>query len=648
MVATPTETELLDKDTQINTLNALLPVLGEFASTVMAFSPPAGTILTTAIGIIHVASMLMYNDPEEGKDNSAISNVNFMQCHEKLMEQVQKSEENIIQKTADYIDSAVVELKSDAMMTEMLNSLTYIRKKSNDNREEVLDNSIVGDQKDSIMKEMRDPNSVYRDHLHFFIPTFIKRNISLAVHTNTEMFDYILQKNTLLAKKNEDSHTDSLHSKIFKTYLVIAKILSDGYVLPIAAQAIQYQQEIAAQKYQVAKSTKKSTLKLMKQYENDMKALIDETKECLEKASREIRNTGNFLIENKKTTEALSFAKVLFKFFSIGQNGCNEKEGPLKFSDYEVVDNCKPYSDYVEPNSQLTLASDSNDSEKPYKYINYIAPNGFEGVLGHKVDGELVEEPLSSDGNCPTLFCNGYKKNAVSVCLQRLRAEPGNVITGYRFTVSDDGVLCYDIQEAKFIDTLTVDASTVKWTSPQPGGRTVPLTAKINKIQTGDFSVDKGQFVTEIQIKQGNRYDRTSDTLYVCVGGSNERGNWNSFTDCDISPIPASNEIQLDGDDPAQGPSNNLIKLPPVPGQRSFIKLQPSNFKKDLGQTSCPLIDIRPVVSNPPSPMSGFGLYIEAAEGSCGILAAKLISPDLSDMADINQIKLATDATKSA
>ncbi|KAL7303455.1 hypothetical protein TKK_0004637 [Trichogramma kaykai] len=62
------------------------------------------------------------------------------------------------------------------------------------------------------------------------------------------------------------------------------------------------------------------------------------------------------------------------------------------------------------------------------------------------------------------------------------------------------------------------------------------------------------------------------------------------------------------------------------PGQ--YLELVNSDFKKDLGQTVLPFVDVQSVKSRKPVPLAGAGLHHRGLQGSGGFLALKMFSYD--------------------
>lgn len=65
---------------------------------------------------------------------------------------------------------------------------------------------------------------------------------------------------------------------------------------------------------------------------------------------------------------------------------------------------------------------------------------------------------------------------------------------------------------------------------------------------------------------------------------------------------------------------------------RNYLRFTMSDKFKDFGQTTVPFIDIQPVETSPPSPLSGIGLFFKNEPGYGGFLAFKLMTLNMTDV----------------
>lgn len=76
-------------------------------------------------------------------------------------------------------------------------------------------------------------------------------------------------------------------------------------------------------------------------------------------------------------------------------------------------------------------------------------------------------------------------------------------------------------------------------------------------------------------------------------------------------------------------PSESTLSSEPYPSENNqYVDFTNSGLDQDAAQTTVPFIDIQEVISSPPVPLSGIGVYYKGSEGYGGYLAPKLITYD--------------------
>ncbi|OXU23787.1 hypothetical protein TSAR_016656 [Trichomalopsis sarcophagae] len=89
----------------------------------------------------------------------------------------------------------------------------------------------------------------------------------------------------------------------------------------------------------------------------------------------------------------------------------------------------------------------------------------------------------------------------------------------------------------------------------------------------------------------------------------------------------------------AQNVKEIVLKDPDIPvnskksdrfskNNNEFIRFRRTNFRKDVGQNVIPYLDIQDIVTNPPIPLSGAGIYHKYQEGYGGFLGLKIVHYD--------------------
>ncbi|XP_055913142.1 uncharacterized protein LOC129946824 [Eupeodes corollae] len=642
LTANPYTSFEINEDQEINAINAALPAISGLIGMCVT-TAPLGPILVASLGLMHVASMIMTGGGDDDESSNALTNIDLIKSQSVILNAIDR----LGGKMMDQSEKLLRELKHVIQKTQMMESMRLdlgsMERAHVDKMKALMDPKKTGVQKNATIAGLLDNDSNFMERLRAFIDRYIKPRVILASADEIKLFyELTLENDRLLALENKDNYQDSTSNRIFKSYMYICKTLTEAYVLPIVAHALQYQSEMKRGLISDAQSTKSNADDLIEYYKNDMKALAEKTKWALNNASREIRNAPVFKLKKGVTFERLSFASTFPRIFYSNGYGCSEEKSVLNIKDYQVG-NCNSYGDIIPPKSQVSVYYNPDDLERPYQYMTVKTPKGEEETFGHESsDSSLNEHEFTVQDQCPFSLCPIYKKNAVAISTQRVSAEPGNVITGARFRL-EDGVIYIDIQQGKFEDILSVEPN-VHWKETPAGGPVQYLSSTANRLELGDFEVDDKSYLTSIQIVPGRgRYGSTH--FEIKVGGASGpqwlnfgvQGSGKSFVETNELRVPEADDAEK-----AVIDTKNLISQPPKEGERYFITLQPSDIKKDLGRSSYPLIDIRPVVSNPPAPMRGFGIY----HTNVGLLSLKMITPKLDHLADykLNEALLETKA----
>ena len=80
------------------------------------------------------------------------------------------------------------------------------------------------------------------------------------------------------------------------------------------------------------------------------------------------------------------------------------------------------------------------------------------------------------------------------------------------------------------------------------------------------------------------------------------------------------------------------LKTPALPDSKSnqYLKFGPTDLEKDAAQTTIPFLDVQPVTTNPPFPLSGAGIFHKGSDGSGGFVALRVITYDISNHLNID------------
>lgn len=86
--------------------------------------------------------------------------------------------------------------------------------------------------------------------------------------------------------------------------------------------------------------------------------------------------------------------------------------------------------------------------------------------------------------------------------------------------------------------------------------------------------------------------------------------------------------IKLNGLDVPDNPNKKYINNDELDEGNGVLNLTQTDIDLDFGQNILPFVDIQPVETSPPTPLSGVGLFRRSSAGSGGYLAIKLITFD--------------------
>lgn len=76
----------------------------------------------------------------------------------------------------------------------------------------------------------------------------------------------------------------------------------------------------------------------------------------------------------------------------------------------------------------------------------------------------------------------------------------------------------------------------------------------------------------------------------------------------------------------ADVPTRTVVTSLPISKHNQYVEFVNSGMDKDAAQSTVPFIDIQDVVSQPPVPLAGIGLYYKGRPGYGGFVAPKIIT----------------------
>ncbi|XP_014300308.2 uncharacterized protein LOC103575366 isoform X2 [Microplitis demolitor] len=222
----------------------------------------------------------------------------------------------------------------------------------------------------------------------------------------------------------------------------------------------------------------------------------------------------------------------------------------------------------------------------------------------------------SDYNNCATCKCycddTTNKKIIRSFCLDAVksRTEDGYVITGLRFRIRAR-IVHLEIQQGKLVNGV-VDRNTVHWFAKNWCSLTGAMNYDNRSFQLDDIILPHNQVLTGLMI---NRYDPKTKihgyrlgrfSLGVIATVLDNKGN------LDVNNWFTYHRIQGFRDE---------LSTP----NRHYIKFHPSDWKYDFAQHIIPFLDLQDVVTEPPSPVSGAGIYYKSKKGYGGFIAPKIV-----------------------
>lgn len=201
-----------------------------------------------------------------------------------------------------------------------------------------------------------------------------------------------------------------------------------------------------------------------------------------------------------------------------------------------------------------------------------------QGVLG---PWGLVNSSTVGWKSVPPQFLTNYHTltyNSRGMSLNQVKGQSGVVVTGVRFTMSNDKLV---------------------------------LNARVRKFHyaTGKLHSTAEDITAQVKI-------------YFVL-----RTNYYLVVFMFLFLKDATKELILDNPDvPTRTGGQNVMNL----RTDQLIKFTTSGWLADAAQTVVPYLDIQEVVTNPPCALSGVGMYHKAAQGSGGFIAPRVYTYDFS------------------
>ncbi|XP_015118956.1 uncharacterized protein LOC107042423 isoform X1 [Diachasma alloeum] len=301
--------------------------------------------------------------------------------------------------------------------------------------------------------------------------------------------------------------------------------------------------------------------------------------------------------------------------------------------------------------SDMWICPSTKDSHRRYEYIEYENGN----IFGNK--GTCKRPTTKVDSwwrwlfwHCSYCMCYCDDHNSSSERYFNLREITSDVVNNKVITGLQlrkvNGIIHMQIQQGVLIRRGDIEEASVEWKPVDNytildrgvvNGRDFhTLSWEKRAIDLDDLSAPDDHVLTGVRWRMVGAhlnfeirvtpFNFTSGQLINPLAKS----TWisNDKTDNDHNSNERRTEFKLDKPD-----IPTRAKAPNFPDSKSnqFLNFGPTDLGKDAAQTTVPFIDIQPVVTNPPFPLSGAGIFHKGRDGYGGYIAVKLITYDFKD-----------------
>ncbi|BFG02404.1 uncharacterized protein DMAD_01914 [Drosophila madeirensis] len=311
--------------------------------------------------------------------------------------------------------------------------------------------------------------------------------------------------------------------------------------------------------------------------------------------------------------------------------------------------------------SDMWVCPSPKNSTRRYEYIEY--ENGR--TLGQRAN--CVRGTTKVDSwwrylfwHCSYCFCMCDEQGLKSDRFFNLReavsdVKRNRVVTGLRF-VKKNRIFHLQIQEGELLPRGGINHTTLSWKPVEnynifdrdvkKGTDYHTLSYESRSIDLDDVDTDDNSFVvtgvrfrvvgahlnleacySEFDFKTGqllqpevNSYWKSNDNTDVS-GDSKTRREKVSLSNADVSTRTITYSI-------------------PQSRHNQYIEFTNTGMDKDAAQSTVPFMDIQDVISNPPVPLSGIGIYYKGRNGYGGFLGPKIITYDFTPHVQVPKNKL--------
>ncbi|XP_034484624.1 uncharacterized protein LOC117789659 [Drosophila innubila] len=309
-----------------------------------------------------------------------------------------------------------------------------------------------------------------------------------------------------------------------------------------------------------------------------------------------------------------------------------------------IVRNCQ----FVD--SDMTVCQSPSGSSRRYDYIQY--DNGR--VLGQSKKCERGTTNKVESWHrwivqkCSYCFClcdeQGPKSDRYFNLREAIADVEGNkVVTGLRF-VKKNRVFHLQIQQGKLMPRGVIDDKTLEWKPVDEYQITDANIVNGVDYHTMNYS-SRSMDLDNIMNPNDNSSVVTGLRFRVLGSHLNLMAQISKFdfaTGKLLQPkwhlIDDNNRQKLNLDSLDMSTRTNIKSLP-LSKHNQYLDFVNSGMDKDAAQTTIPFIDVQDVVSNPPAPLAGIGLYYKSSPGFGGFVAPKTIIYDFAPHVQVSANK---------
>ncbi|KMZ08681.1 uncharacterized protein LOC6740015 isoform X1 [Drosophila simulans] len=298
--------------------------------------------------------------------------------------------------------------------------------------------------------------------------------------------------------------------------------------------------------------------------------------------------------------------------------------------------------------SDMWVCPSPQNSTRRYEFIEY--ENGR--VLGQR--GKCTRGTTKVDSwwryllwHCSYCFCLCDEEGLKSDRFFNLRdtiadIKRNRIVTGLRF-VKQNRIFHLQIQEGELLPRGTVNQSTLEWKPVEKynvfdrhvknGVDYHKLSYEKRTIDLDDVDTEDNSFVvTGVRFRvvgthlNLEAYYSEFDFLTGQLIQPEYNSYWKSNDNTDVSGARRE-KLRLSNADVS---TRTIAPSLPLSRHNQFIDFTNTGLDKDAAQSTVPFMDIQDVVSNPPVPLAGIGIYYKGRNGYGGFLGPKIITYDFT------------------